>query len=114
MTVHTILLIQTTTDARTRSWSEYPTISAAIQSIIDSFQEQLKARNPHAPNITYDIQDLYNFVDQTHELAGMVYDANIKAYIPEDKKWIKDQIKLHLLKLAKQNQSPSSGGRRRH
>ena len=49
------------------------------------------------PNITYNINDLYNFIDSVPDLSCLVYDANTGTYVPYDKAWMKRKV-YHLLK----------------
>jgi hypothetical protein len=71
--------------------------------------------NPNARNFTYDIKDLYNYIDQLSDLGALVYvsiyheltpfisfDQNLKAYVPHNKDWIKERVFKHLKKLVEQ------------
>jgi hypothetical protein len=60
--------------------------------IIDTYQRRLKALHPRETNITYNIEELYQFIDGYTELAALVYEPNSMAYAPKDKNWIKERI----------------------
>ncbi|KAI9593527.1 enhancer of rudimentary [Syncephalis fuscata] len=96
MTTHTILLIQRDSNPKTRTFSEHETVSAAMQALVETYQARLKALHPREANITYDIEDLYRYIDGYSELAALVFDSKQMAYAPRDKAWIKERIH-HLL-----------------
>ena len=53
------------------------------------FEKRLKEMYPHMKDITYDIADLYNYVDALADLSAMVYEPKINAYLPYNKEWVK-------------------------
>ncbi|KAI8052319.1 rudimentary enhancer [Syncephalis plumigaleata] len=95
-TTHTILLIQRDHNPKSRTFSEHETVSAAMQALVDTYQARLKAIHPREANITYDINQLYEYIDAYAELAALVFDTKQMAYAPRDKNWIKERIH-HLL-----------------
>ncbi|KAL8264037.1 hypothetical protein R6Q59_022167 [Mikania micrantha] len=64
------------------------------------YERKLKELNPAMRNITYDIEDLYNFIDGLTDLSALVYDHSIQAYLPNDRQWIRQRMLNHLRKLA--------------
>ncbi|XP_048332051.1 enhancer of rudimentary homolog isoform X2 [Ziziphus jujuba] len=64
------------------------------------YERKLKELNPASRNITYDIADLYNFIDGLTDMSALVYDHGIQAYLPCDRQWIKQRTFQHLKKLA--------------
>ncbi|KAE9452149.1 hypothetical protein C3L33_15948, partial [Rhododendron williamsianum] len=71
-----------------------------VISICGLYERKLKELNPAIRNITYDIADLYNFMDGLADLSALVYDHSIQAYLPYDRQWIKQRTFRHLEKLA--------------
>lgn len=43
--------------------------------------------NPTLRSITYDIGDLYSYIDQMPDLSALVFDPQLQAYIPYGKDW---------------------------
>lgn len=41
------------------------------------------------PTITYDVSDLYGYIDDMVDISALVYDPKMNAYIPCNKEWIK-------------------------
>ena len=66
------------------------------------FEKRLKEMYPHMKDITYDIADLYNYVDALADLSAMVYDPKLNAYQPFNKEWVKKKCFAHLKKQARQ------------
>jgi hypothetical protein len=64
------------------------------------FETQLKENNPNARNITYDVKDLFLFIDSLPDLGILVFQKNIQTYAPHDKDWIKRKVLDHLKKMA--------------
>ncbi|KAF5753963.1 putative enhancer of rudimentary [Helianthus annuus] len=97
---HTIILMQTSQNRATRTFMDYESVSQAMDGICALYERKLKDLNPAMRNITYDIQDLYNFIDGLADLSALVYDHSIQAYLPNDREWIRNKMFHHLKKLA--------------
>ncbi|XP_030544460.1 enhancer of rudimentary homolog [Rhodamnia argentea] len=98
---HTIILMQTSQNRASRTFMDYGSVSQAMDGICGLYERKLKELNPAIRNITYDIADLYNFIDGLTDLSALVYDHNIQAYLPYDREWIKQRTFQHLKKLAR-------------
>ncbi|KAL1512344.1 hypothetical protein AB1Y20_005604 [Prymnesium parvum] len=94
---HAILLIQYGRDESSRTFLDFASVALAADGICAVYEKGLKALNPNVRHITYDIADIYHYVDQLADLACLVYDAARKAYVQRDKDWIKRRIyeRLH-------------------
>ncbi|XP_020269772.1 enhancer of rudimentary homolog [Asparagus officinalis] len=97
---HTIILMQTSHNRATRTFMDYDSITQAMDGICALYERKIKDINPTVRNITYDIADLYNFIDGLADLSALVFDHSIHAYIPNDRQWIKQRMFQHLKKLA--------------
>ncbi|XP_071737354.1 enhancer of rudimentary homolog isoform X1 [Rutidosis leptorrhynchoides] len=97
---HTIILMQTSHNRSTRTFMDYESISQAMDGICALYERKLKELNPTIRNITYDIEDLYNFIDGLTDLSALVYDQSIQAYLPNDRQWIRQRMFNHLRNLA--------------
>ena len=94
MSSHTIILVQYTENYATRSYLEFPTVAQAMDALVKMYEHKLKELNPEVKHITYDISDLFNFLDSLQELVGLV--SNGASYMPKDKAWIQQSITSHL------------------
>ncbi|KAG6556815.1 hypothetical protein Mapa_001762 [Marchantia paleacea] len=99
---HTIILMQPIMNRATRTFMDFDTVSAAMDGICGIYEKKLKELNPTVHNITYDIADLYKFIDSLTDMSALVFDPSINAYIPYDRQWIKQRAFQHLKKLASQ------------
>lgn len=53
------------------------------------------------PKITYDIQDLYNFIDTHAEVAVLALEPASGTYAPYNKEWVKKKVYQHLKRQAR-------------
>ncbi|XP_072995347.1 enhancer of rudimentary homolog isoform X1 [Typha latifolia] len=99
---HTIILMQVSQNRATRTFMDYDSISQAVDGICVLYERKLKEINPTMRNVSYDIADLYNFIDGLTDLSALVFEHSIQAYLPYDRQWIKQRTFQHLKKLASQ------------
>lgn len=97
---HTIILMQTSQNRATRTFMDYDSINQAMDGICALYERKLKELNPTIRNISYDISDLYNFVDGLADMSALVFEHSIQAYLPYDRQWIKRKTFDHLKRLA--------------
>ncbi|XP_065832829.1 enhancer of rudimentary homolog [Oscarella lobularis] len=89
---HTILLMQATTRIESRSYADYETVIECLEGVCKLFEEQLKKLNPSSKQITYDISQLFEFIDGFNDLSVLVFQRPTQTYAPYGKPWIKDRI----------------------
>lgn len=106
MGYHTILLIQKSRLKGTRTFTDHGSVAAALESVLDMYENKLKESNPEVKHITYDIRDLNEFLDSLVELCALVFSPQTQSYVPQDKDWIKNKIFQHL-----QNAAHHFGGK---
>ncbi|CAI0376625.1 unnamed protein product [Linum tenue] len=97
---HTIILMQASHNRASRTFMDFGSITQAMEGICGLYERKLKEINPALRNLSYDIADLYNFIDGLADLSALVYDHTIQAYLPYDRQWIKQKTFQHLKKLA--------------
>ena len=79
-------------DKATRTFLEFPSVNAAMDGVIKMYEVKLKQLNPNVQNITYDIQDLYNYIDSLEDLSALVFDGNSNMYSPSGREWVKKKV----------------------
>eukprot|EP00249_Psilotum_nudum_P010253 c22430_g1_i3 orf=674-991(-) len=99
---HTIILIQTSPSRASRTFMDFDTVAQAMDGICGLYEKKLKDLNPTLRNISYDISDLYKFIEELVDMSALVYDPALHAYLPYDRQWIKQRAFQHLKKLAGQ------------
>ncbi|RYG94345.1 hypothetical protein EON65_57640 [archaeon] len=57
---------------QTRSFMDFPSVGAALDAVVKMYEHKLKELNPQVQNITYDINDLYTFLDGLHDICALV------------------------------------------
>ncbi|KAJ6924924.1 hypothetical protein NC652_018011 [Populus alba x Populus x berolinensis] len=65
--------MQNSQNRSTRTFMDYDSISQAMDGICTLYERKLKDLNPANRNITYDIADLYNFIDGLADMSALVY-----------------------------------------
>ena len=89
---HTILLVQPTRKLEARSYGDFESMNEALEGLCRIYEEQLKRENPHQQTITYDISQLFDYIDGLTDLSVLVYDKTQSGYSPYNKEWIKDKL----------------------
>ena len=79
---HTIVLAQFTRSKSTRSYIDYESIAQALDGICQLYEQGLKQQNPSLKNITYDISDLYNYIDNLCDLCCLVFQPQSNSSAP--------------------------------
>jgi hypothetical protein len=97
---HTILLVQPGSKPESRTYSDYETVSEAMEGVCKVYEEHLKGLNPSRPAITYDISQLFDFLDELADLSCLVYQKANNTYAPYNKEWIKEKIYVLLRRQA--------------
>lgn len=97
---HTILLVQAGARLETRTYSDYESVNDCMEGVCKIFEEYLKRKNPNTPTITYDISQLFDFIDGLYDLSCLVYQKSTNTYAPYNKEWIKEKIYVLLRQAA--------------
>eukprot|EP00116_Pleurobrachia_bachei_P017415 sb/3477677/ len=97
---HTILLVQPSHKPTSRTYCDYETLTEALEGVCKIYEEHLKELNPSSLSITYDISQLFDFIDDLNDMVCMVFARNSRSYEPKDKEWIKEKIYALLRKQA--------------
>lgn len=69
---HTILLVQPGARPETRTYSDYESVNECMEGVCKIYEEHLKRRNPNTPTITYDISQLFDFLDQVRKFKKVL------------------------------------------
>jgi hypothetical protein len=67
------LLIKPSASNDSKSYSEYATETLAMDGLCKLFETHLKKENPGTRNITYDVKDLFQYIDELPDLGILVY-----------------------------------------
>merc|ERR1712002_273633 len=97
---HTILLVQPTKKPEGRTYSDYESVNECMEGVCKIYEEHLKRMNPNSPSITYDISQLFDFINDLADLCCLVFQSSTQTYAPYNKDWIKEKIYILLRKQA--------------
>jgi len=82
-----------------------------MEGLIRMYENYLQKINQGVKNITYDIKNLYQYIDRLPECAALVSDKG--AFTPRGKNWIKEQLYAKLVSEGSAPKKQGRGGRRR-
>lgn len=51
---------------------DFPSVGAAMDALVKMYEHKLKDLNPSVQNITYDINNLYSYLDSLHDICALV------------------------------------------
>ncbi|KAL5251821.1 enhancer of rudimentary homolog [Bolinopsis microptera] len=97
---HTILLVQPSHKPTSRTYCDFETLTEALEGVCKIYEEHLKELNPSSLSITYDISQLFDFIDDLSDMACLIFNRDQRTYEPKDKEWIKEKIYALLRKQA--------------
>uniref|UniRef100_A0A8R1DGV5 Enhancer of rudimentary homolog n=1 Tax=Caenorhabditis japonica TaxID=281687 RepID=A0A8R1DGV5_CAEJA len=88
---HTILLIQTSPRLDSRTWADYESITDALDAICSMYEEFLSKKAAGGP-VTYDVSQVYEFLDKLSDVSLMIFNRETGQYIGRTRAWIKQQV----------------------
>lgn len=100
-TRHTLLLQQPTQNKASRTWSEYRSVTEAVDSFITSYEAKLRSLNPNQKQLQYTVADLHKYVDSMSDATLMIINEQTRQYAPKNKDFLKSQIMSRLRGAAK-------------
>ena len=89
----TLLLLQPDRrhpDARTYQF--YGSVTKCVEGVCKIYEEHLKRKYPDRSSITYDLSELFEFLDNFYELNCLVFQRETETFAPYTKEWIKEKI----------------------
>lgn len=90
---HSILLLQLTPKLDTRTYTDHESVAKCMDHLVNLFEDHYKQKNNSK---VYDSKDLFAYLDHFHDLSLLVFDKNIRAYVPNDREWIKNKLYMFL------------------
>ncbi|EDW75796.1 uncharacterized protein Dwil_GK15131 [Drosophila willistoni] len=89
---HTILLVKLTPANRSRSYSKYESVNMCLEGVCKLYGEHLKIENPHSSTVSYELRELFDYIDSLEDICCMVYQKASGTYAPYGRDWIKEKI----------------------
>lgn len=65
--------MQYTRDPNSRKYLDFESVNGGMDGVVKMYEAKLRQLNPDIHNITYDIQDLYNYIESLADLSALVY-----------------------------------------
>ncbi|KAI7862929.1 enhancer of rudimentary-domain-containing protein [Spinellus fusiger] len=111
MSMHTILLLQSTHNTSGRTYYDFDTVTLALDHVASLYEQKLQRENPQSGQIQYRAEDLFRFIDSYKEFVALVFEPAHQSYLPRDKEWIKDRLLAHF---SQQNSAPPISSHQQH
>ena len=100
------MLIQTTENLSSRFYLNYTNKRDALVGIIiitsiaifEIYEQLLKRKKPNEGTLTYNLEDVIEFVKNLKEAVMLEYSVTLKGFIPHGKEWITWSLALEFLK----------------
>jgi len=92
---HTILLEQPQ-GLNSRTYRDYDNMGKCADYLVKLYERKLRQMNPGVKQLSYDVSDIYKFLDTYEDIAVLSFQKSTNTYVPHDKKWIKQQIFKHV------------------
>lgn len=78
-TNHTLVLIQPGGE-ETRTYSDFDSIKEAMEGICYIFELYIKQSDSNLTTITYDVKQLFDFIDSLKEIVCLVFEETLSTY----------------------------------
>jgi hypothetical protein len=104
---HTILLVQPERAQASRTFADYESVPKAMDGVCAMFEARLKQMNPSMRQITYDVNDLYAYIDSLPDLSALVFVAGTSHAPPAEHAGRKCTPPLH--HFGEQRAAPQTG-----
>ncbi|KAE9533453.1 hypothetical protein AGLY_009091 [Aphis glycines] len=94
--LHTILLVQPGNDPETRICIGYNSLEECMNGICGFYEACLMNLNPTVTTFTYEIYQLFDFLDNLIHISCLVYQPDTMMYVQFDKQMIKVELFIQL------------------
>eukprot|EP01138_Halocafeteria_seosinensis_P000653 gb/GECG01000669.1/.p1 GENE.gb/GECG01000669.1/~~gb/GECG01000669.1/.p1 ORF type:complete len:134 (+),score=15.26 gb/GECG01000669.1/:1-402(+) len=97
---HTIILIQPENAKSSRTFRDYQTKARAMDDLVRMYEARLKQLNPSVPDLTYDVSDLFKYLDSMADISMLTLETSAGMYKPHPREEVKRQLYEHLKRQA--------------
>eukprot|EP00928_Gymnodinium_smaydae_P019788 TRINITY_DN17616_c0_g1_i2.p2 TRINITY_DN17616_c0_g1~~TRINITY_DN17616_c0_g1_i2.p2 ORF type:complete len:177 (+),score=32.06 TRINITY_DN17616_c0_g1_i2:176-706(+) len=93
---HTLLLVEFQVGQSGRTYSEHKAVAGAMDQLCQMYEQVLKLQAGQGQTAKYNVDDLWEFVDDLPDIGCLVLDRQSGAYVPHSRAWIKETMLQHL------------------
>ena len=93
-------MTQRNDDPASKLWEDYDNVEDAMDGVCRMYERHLKKEYPTKKQITYDVANLFDYIQDMPDMSCLVFSDKYKVYEPKGKQWIKDEVLKHLKKQA--------------
>ncbi|KAI3389413.1 hypothetical protein SNEBB_002808 [Seison nebaliae] len=92
---HTIVLLQNDEAMSSRTYLDFNSQRECFEGLCKMFEETLKIQLPDSRSITYNIAELFDFLDHFYDVGCLTLSKGT-TYQPKNRSWLKEKIYLML------------------
>lgn len=96
MVAKVLLLVQQKPDTDSRRYQEFHTLDKCLDYILKLFEDKLRNQLQEKDNFTYDLSDLYEYLDDLPSIQCLIFSEDTRTFTPHDKNWVKSKLYAHL------------------
>lgn len=89
---HTIMLIQPTQDVTSRTYTDHNSVADAMRNLLTTFENSKLREKRAAGPLSYTSNEALAFLDSLHDISMLCFDGQLKAYVPYNRKFVKDKF----------------------
>lgn len=91
-----LLLVQHKVDSESKRYQEFLSLEKCLDYILKIFEDKLRTQLQEKDNFTYDLSDLYEYLDDLPQILCLIYSEEMRNFTPHDKNWVKSKLYSHL------------------
>lgn len=99
-TRETLLLMQKGPELESRTFFNFDSVEQCLEFIVKLFEDRLRSQLSSKENFTYDLGQLFSYVDGVPDMFCLVYNEQGRNFTPHGKDWIKSKLYKILSKQA--------------
>ncbi|CAG9335013.1 unnamed protein product [Blepharisma stoltei] len=88
----TLLLVQKNPNQESRTFYDFKTLDKCIEFIVKTYEDQLRIERPDRITFTYDLSELYDYIEGIPEIICLVFAEETRTFAPHNKDWIKSKV----------------------
>ena len=84
------LLVQHSAAVQSRVFYDFSSLNECLEFVVRLYEDHLAVACPGA--LTYEMTELFLNIETFTELFVLLYNDRLQAYLPHDRRWLKQQV----------------------
>jgi hypothetical protein len=91
-----LMLVQSKSDTDEGRYKSFGSLEEGFDFVVRIFEDRLRAQFAGKENFSYELIELYEFLDSLQEIACLVRSEETNSYVSHDLNWVKGKLYSHL------------------